>query len=146
MGPNQRQRTRTEELPDPSGSSSSSSNKRKWSNFLPVLVCLVVIGEIAFLGRLDMAKNADLVNSWADSFYRFTKTTSSSWSTSSLTDDVGSGYSGGAALDDPGSEPEDSCEAWLEKEDSVAYSRDFKKDPIFVRGADEVCKSIFKFQ
>ncbi|XP_022899521.1 glycoprotein 3-alpha-L-fucosyltransferase A-like [Olea europaea var. sylvestris] len=88
-----------------------------------------------------MEKNADLVNSWADSFYRFTKTTSSSWSTSTLTDDVGSGYTGGGALDDPGSEPEDSCEAWLEKEDSVAYSRDFKKDPIFVHGADEEFKT-----
>ncbi|KAL2537392.1 Glycoprotein 3-alpha-L-fucosyltransferase A [Forsythia ovata] len=144
MGPNQRQRTRPEELPDPTGSPSSSSNKKKWSNFLPVLVGLVVIGEIAFLGRLDMAKNADLVNSWADSFYTFTKRTSSSsstLSTSSLTDEVESGYSGDGELGDPGSEPEGSCEAWLEKEDFVAYSRDFKKDPIFVHGDEEEWKT-----
>ncbi|KAI3445981.1 hypothetical protein Pfo_002646 [Paulownia fortunei] len=131
---NHRQHPKPEELPDldipstsyssSSSSSSSNSNKKKWSNFLPILVGLVVIGEIAFLGRLDMVKNADLVNSWADSFYHFTQTTSSSsWST----EDAGSGH-------DRFSEHDDSCEAWLEKEDSVPYSRDFKKNPFMYTG------------
>lgn len=133
---NHRQHPKSEALPDPdipstsyssSSSSSSSSNKKKWSNFLPILVGLVVIGEIAFLGRLDVVKNVDLVNSWAESFYHFTETASSSWST----EDAGSGH-------DRVSEHVDSCEAWLEKEDSVPYSRDFKKDPILVHGVDEV--------
>ncbi|KAH6794035.1 fucosyltransferase 12 [Perilla frutescens var. hirtella] len=102
------------------------ANKKKWSNFLPILVGLVVIGEIAFLGRLDMVKNVDLVNSWADSFYHFTRTASS--------------YRIPEAA---GSDPErvvehaDNCEAWLEKEDSVPYSRDFNKDPILVNGGEE---------
>ncbi|CAA0807529.1 Glycoprotein 3-alpha-L-fucosyltransferase A [Striga hermonthica] len=124
----------------PSASVPSNSNKKKWSNFLPILVGLVVIGEITFLGRLDMVKNADLVNSWADSFYHFTGASSfSSWSADDAVEsgldqdqDHGPGLGQGRA-----SEPEESCEAWLEKEDSVPYSRDFKKDPIFVRGAYE---------
>ncbi|KAK6136906.1 hypothetical protein DH2020_029351 [Rehmannia glutinosa] len=134
---NHRQHSKLEELPDrdiPStsySSSSSNSNKKKWSNFLPILVGLVVIGEIAFLGRLDMVKNADLVNSWADSFYHFTGTSSLySWSA----DDAES-------VQDRVSEHEGSCEAWLEKEDSVPYSRDFNKDPIFVHGPEEGWKT-----
>ncbi|GER56628.1 Alpha 1,3 fucosyltransferase [Striga asiatica] len=117
-----------------SASIPSNSNKKKWSNFLPILVGLVVIGEIAFLGRLDMVKNADLVNSLTDSFYHFTGASSfTSWSAedaveSGLDQDQGQGRA---------SEPEESCEAWLEKEDSVPYSRDFRKDPVFVRGAYE---------
>ncbi|KAL3814232.1 hypothetical protein ACJIZ3_015500 [Penstemon smallii] len=129
---NHRQHPKHAELPDlntPSTSYSSTSisansNKKKWSNILPIFVALVVIGEIAFLGRLDMAKNADIVNSWADSFYNFTRTTSSSW-----------------GVEDQVFEPEDSCQAWLEKEDYVAYSRDFKQEPIFVHGGDEEFKT-----
>ncbi|KAL0334865.1 UNVERIFIED_CONTAM: Glycoprotein 3-alpha-L-fucosyltransferase A [Sesamum radiatum] len=105
----------------------SNSNKKRWSNFLPILVGLVVIGEIAFLGRLDMVKNADLVNSWADSFYGFTQSNPS-------IEYAGSGH-------DPVSGHEESCEAWLGKVDSVPYSRDFKKDPILVHGADEEWKN-----
>ncbi|PIN07290.1 Fucosyltransferase [Handroanthus impetiginosus] len=137
---NHRQHLKPEEPRDPgipsmSHSSSSSfttsnSNKKKWSNFLPILVGLVVMGEIAFLGRLDMVKNADLVNSWADSFYHFTQPVLPSLSTQ----DALLGH-------DRGSEDGDSCEAWLEKEDSVPYSRDFNKDPIFVHGNDEEWKT-----
>ncbi|PIN06054.1 Fucosyltransferase [Handroanthus impetiginosus] len=116
--------------PSSSSSSSSNSNNKKWSNFLPILVGLVVIGEIAFLGRLDMAKNSDLVNSWANSFKHFTQTTTPSWST----EHAESGQ-------DRVSEPDDSCQSWLEKEDSVPYSRDFKKDPILVDGPDEEWKT-----
>ncbi|KAG6419680.1 hypothetical protein SASPL_116189 [Salvia splendens] len=85
-----------------SSSSSASLKKKKWSNFLPILVVLVVIAEITFLGHLDVVENVDMVNSWADSFYH----------------------------SNPAPELVDSCEAWLEKEDSVPYSRDFDKDPI----------------
>ncbi|KAL2456808.1 Glycoprotein 3-alpha-L-fucosyltransferase A [Forsythia ovata] len=140
---NQRQNPRPEaSLFDPNVPStpSFSSNKKKWSNFLPIFVGLVVLGEIAFLCRLDMAKNVDLVNSWADSFYQFTKSTTSSWSTVSLDDEAWSGL-GGSGLNDPGSESDDRCEAWLEEEDSVPYSRDFKTEPIFVNGGDEEWKT-----
>ncbi|KAG8368377.1 hypothetical protein BUALT_Bualt15G0039200 [Buddleja alternifolia] len=131
--PNHRQHSKPEivlDLNTPStsySSSNSNSNKKKWSNFLPILVGLVVLGEIAFLGRLDMVKNANLVNSWAEAFYHFTKTTSPSWS---IDDAVSGGF-----------EPEDRCQAWLEKEDSVPYSRDFKNDPILVHGAYEEWKN-----
>ncbi|KAK6135708.1 hypothetical protein DH2020_030547 [Rehmannia glutinosa] len=137
---NHRQHSKLEESPDrdipstsysSSSSSSSNSNKKKWTNFLPILVGLVVIGEIAFLGRLDMVKNADLVNSWADSFYHFTGTSSLySWSTEDA-----------KPVQDRVSEHDGSCEAWLEKEDSVPYSRDFNKDPIFVHGPEEGWKT-----
>ncbi|KAL8541392.1 hypothetical protein ACS0TY_002596 [Phlomoides rotata] len=136
---NHRQNLKPEVFTDPNipstsyssaSSSSSSSNKKKWSNFLPILVGLVVIGEIAFLGRLDMVKNLDMVNTWADSFYHFTETTPPPWSTV----DTGSGH-------DRLLETDGSCEAWLEKEDSVSYSRDFKKDPILVNGPNEEWKT-----
>ncbi|GFP84575.1 glycoprotein 3-alpha-l-fucosyltransferase a [Phtheirospermum japonicum] len=137
-----RQHLKPDELADrdiPSTSyspSSSNSNKKKWSNFLPILVGLVVIGEIAFLGRLDAVKNSDLVNSWADSFYHFTQASSYSyWSTE---DSTGSGQD-----QDRVSEPApgQSCESWLEENDSVPYSRDFEKDPILVHGPDEEWKT-----
>lgn len=85
-----------------------------------------MIGEIAFLGRLDMVKNVDMVNSWADSFYHFTSTASSS----RIPEDAGSDRVRVLEL-------VDSCEAWLEKEDYVPYSRDFNKDPILVNGLEE---------
>ncbi|GAB4853964.1 Alpha-(1,3)-fucosyltransferase 11 [Ancistrocladus abbreviatus] len=97
------------------------STKKKWSNLMPLFVALVVLGEIAFLGRLDIAKNAALVHSWADSFYRHSP--------------AGEAESvlllGGA----------DSCESWLEREDAVVYSRDFDNDPVLVAGADQEWKT-----
>ena len=54
---------------DKGASSDSMPTKRKWSNLMPLLVAIVVVGEIVFLGRLDIAKNLDVVNSWTDSFY-----------------------------------------------------------------------------
>ncbi|KAL6522574.1 Alpha-(1,3)-fucosyltransferase 11 [Orobanche minor] len=140
---NLRQHSKLEELSDrdiastsySSSSSSSNSNKKKWSSFLPILVGLVVIGEIAFLCRLDMVKkNSGLVNSWAESFYHFTQTSSfSAWST----DDAAGSVPDQDRDDDRATDPDESCEAWLEKEDYVSHSRDFKIDPIFVLGADE---------
>ncbi|XP_027112491.1 glycoprotein 3-alpha-L-fucosyltransferase A [Coffea eugenioides] len=137
-----------------STTSNSNTSKKKWWNLMPLIVSLVVIAEIAFLGRLDVDKNVDLVNSWADSFYQYT--TSSSWlSTSSTTttthihmgdgeDEADAGLTSVTGHDfdrKSGSEVENTCEEWLEKEDSVAYSRDFQKDPIFVTGAEQEWKS-----
>ncbi|KAF6145806.1 hypothetical protein GIB67_016255 [Kingdonia uniflora] len=52
-----------------SSSSSPPPNKRRWSNLIPFFVALIVIAEIAFLYRLDIAKNASLVHNWTDSLY-----------------------------------------------------------------------------
>ncbi|CAN1278557.1 Putative fucosyltransferase-like protein [Linum perenne] len=81
---------------------------------------------IAFLGRLDMAKNAAAkVDSWADSvFYR---------PPPALNKDAAAML---PRIDDGVLELE-SCEEWLEREDSVIYSRDFDKDPILVAGAEK---------
>lgn len=115
----------------PSNSTQVSIFKMKWSNFLPIFVALVVIAEIAFLGRLDMAKNADLVDSWADSFlYRSTISA----------DMVESGDFGLETVNmdkTNGVSESDSCEEWLEKEDAVVYSRDFDKDPVLVAGGEK---------
>ncbi|XP_016441333.2 glycoprotein 3-alpha-L-fucosyltransferase A-like [Nicotiana tabacum] len=119
--------------------SSSPTNvpQKKWSNWLPLVVALVVIVEIAFLGRLDMAEKANLVNSWTDSFYQFT---TSSWSTSKVEiNEAGLAVLRSGEIDrnlETGS-----CEEWLEREDSVEYSRDFDKDPIFVHGGEKDWKS-----
>lgn len=104
---------------------------------MPLFVGLVVIAEIAFLGRLDMAKKADLVNSWADSFYKFTTSSRLPIAATTSYDEAGL-----TTLSDLGSS--DTCEEWLEKEDSVAYARDFHKEPIFVTGAEQVRFLIFR--
>lgn len=147
--PSQRH-SRTDDPFKSTGSSSSSQNsdinnpKKKWSNWIPLFVAMVVIAEIAFLGRLDMAKNVDLVNSWADSFYQFT---TSSWlppKTYNVVDGIGGGDESGLGVLSRGgfqrdaAKLEGSCEEWLEKEDSVVYSRDFETEPIFVSGAEQV--------
>lgn len=97
--------------------------KKRWSNLMPLVVALVVIAEIAFLGRLDMAKNAAMV---ADLFYRSRAVVEG--------DDMGLDM---VVAGDRNSEPE-SCEEWLEREDAVTYSRDFAKEPVFVSGAEQV--------
>ncbi|ESW28505.1 hypothetical protein PHAVU_003G292000 [Phaseolus vulgaris] len=103
--------------------------KRKWSNLMPLVVAFVVIAEIAFLGRLDMAKNAAMVDTLADLFYRSRAVVEG--------DDLGMG---GLVAPDRNSES-DSCEEWLEREDAVTYSRDFSKDPVFVSRAVQEWKT-----
>ncbi|CAJ1939466.1 unnamed protein product [Sphenostylis stenocarpa] len=102
--------------------------KRKWSNLMPLIVAFVVIAEIAFLGKLDMAKNAAMVDTLADLFYRSRTVVEG--------DDLGLGAVTGDRISEA-----DSCEKWLEREDAVTYSRDFSKEPVFVSGADQEWKS-----
>ncbi|KAG9450991.1 hypothetical protein H6P81_010956 [Aristolochia fimbriata] len=104
---------------------SSSQGRRRWSNFLPLLVFLVVVVEISLLGHLDMAKNAAMVNTWAHTFYTYSGTSISE------EPDVS-----GADSDEKRVEM-DGCEEWLEREDAVNYTRDFSKDPIFVAGFEQ---------
>lgn len=125
---------------DTNNNNNSQNMRRKWTNVLPLFVGLVVLAEIAFLGKLDMAKNSDLVNSWADSFYHFT---TSSWSSQGGADEYGLSFSGGGGGGgvDSGFEFDGGCEAWLEREDFVEYSRDFSKQPVVVHGSDQDFKT-----
>ncbi|KAH0872332.1 hypothetical protein HID58_069694 [Brassica napus] len=102
-----------DELPLANGSSSSSSShsssiRRKLSNLLPICVALVVIAEIGFLGRLDKVALVDTLTDF------FTQSPSE------------------RKIDVVGTEK--ICEEWLTREDSVTYSRDFGKNPIFISG------------
>lgn len=127
-------------LSDSLPSSTSVSNKTKCSNLMPLVVALVVIAEIAFLGRLDMAKNAAFFDSWPEMFYKYHPSD-------------GAEVAGVEKLDIEtlGGDQnlfKESCEEWLEREDGVIYSRDFAKDPIWVSGADqewETCAVSCKF-
>ncbi|KAG5010772.1 hypothetical protein AAZX31_07G196400 [Glycine max] len=114
--------------------SGGAAAKTKWTNLMPLVVALVVVAEIAFLGRLDMAKNAEMVDTLADFFYRSPAVVEG--------DDLGLGTvaGGGGGGGNRNSESE-SCEKWLEREDAVTYSRDFAKEPVFVSGADQEWKS-----
>ncbi|XP_057527493.1 glycoprotein 3-alpha-L-fucosyltransferase A-like isoform X3 [Amaranthus tricolor] len=124
-------------IPKPSSldSENPGNRKKRWTNLMPCFIALVVIAEIAFLGRLDMSKNAAMVNLWADSLLHrlYFQTTE----VESARDDVDSvGYE------------DDSCETWLMKEDDVVYIRDFDKDPIVVAGGDQewnTCSAGCKF-
>uniref|UniRef100_A0A1D1XD26 Fucosyltransferase n=1 Tax=Anthurium amnicola TaxID=1678845 RepID=A0A1D1XD26_9ARAE len=102
-------------LPTPPG----GGTKKRWSSLLPVFVALVVVAEISFLGRLDMAKNAALVHHWTKSFYFPSSPQYSS--------------SEGFGPD----EEEAKCREWLEREDAVAYKRDFRVDPVLVSNAEQ---------
>lgn len=121
---------------------SASASKRRWSNLMPLFVALVVVAEIAFLGHLDMAKNVALMNSWTHTFYNpsaVSSHSSSSSSSSKVLDTEEEGFDV-SVLDDEMAEGggDGNCEDLLEKEDTVLYSRDFKKDPIWVLAPEEV--------
>jgi glycoprotein 3-alpha-L-fucosyltransferase len=98
---------------------SHSQGRRRWGWLLPLLVGTAFLAEIAFLGRLDMAKNAEVVESWTTSFYR----RPSAWSKAIGEDDDHDIWR---------------CEERLEREDAVPYDRDFDKDPVLVGGAAKV--------
>ncbi|CAD6245484.1 unnamed protein product [Miscanthus lutarioriparius] len=101
--------------------------RRRWGWLLPLLVGAAFLAEIAFLGRLDMAKNAEAVESWTTSFYR----RSGHWG-----DAVGGGATPRAGGDGDGEDEEiRRCEQRLEREDAVPYDRDFDRDPVLVGGA-----------
>nr|KAJ0211147.1 hypothetical protein LSAT_V11C400200310 [Lactuca sativa] len=110
------------------GSSPPSSNiynsdnlKKKLTNSLPLFLALVFIAEIGLLARVDLIKNPDLVNYWDESFvYRHGGCFAFCW--------------GGGR-----------CEEWLEREDSVVYSRYFCKEPILISGREELCSVGCKF-
>lgn len=93
----------------------NASLRRKVSSFLPICVAIVVLVEIAFLGRLDNPSLLDALTSFFGKLSSPTKPSSGS--------NVGSGT--------------ERCEEWLEREDSVSYSRNFSKDPIFISGGDK---------
>ncbi|CAK9318064.1 unnamed protein product [Citrullus colocynthis] len=122
--------TTAEELPVSSGA--PLPPKKKWSNAMPLFIALVVVAEIIFLGRLDVAKNVAMVDSWADLFYR----SPPSRALIGGADDLNSRFIDGDRISELGI-----CEEWLEKEDAVTYSRDFQKEPILVSGSDEGQKS-----
>ncbi|XP_015058382.1 glycoprotein 3-alpha-L-fucosyltransferase A-like [Solanum pennellii] len=126
-----------DEAPSSIGSSSNSNiPNKKWRSWLPLFVALVFIAEISFLSKIDMAEKANLVNSWADSFYQFT--TSSRSTTELAVDEAELGVL--VSEVDQGLVP-GGCEEWLEREDSVAFSRDFDKEPILVRGREQTLNS-----
>ncbi|KAG2584483.1 putative fucosyltransferase-like protein [Panicum virgatum] len=101
------------------GAQAQAGRRRRWGLLLPLLVGAAFLAEIAFLGRLDMAKNAEAVESWTTSFYR----RSANW---------GEGEGGGG---DGGDDEIRRCEERLELEDAVPYDRDFDRDPVLVGGA-----------
>ncbi|CAI9286858.1 unnamed protein product [Lactuca saligna] len=118
----------------------SDNSKKKLTNFLPLFLTLVFIVEIGFLARLDLIKNPDLVNSWAESFLQFTNSSFSSLSLDPV-DEVAVADLSAAVVDVSRSVGGESCEEWLEREDSVVYSRDFRKEPVLISGREEDWKS-----
>lgn len=112
------------------GVSGLISRKRwSWSNLMPLFIALVVVAEVTFLGRLDMAKNVAMVQSWTNTFYYPS-------SSSSLEGREPMEY--GASGNEEKLVGAGDCEEWLEREDAVTYSRDFEKDPVLVSGAEQV--------
>ncbi|EEC83726.1 hypothetical protein OsI_29567 [Oryza sativa Indica Group] len=116
---------------------SQAGRRRRCGWLLPLLVGAAFLAEIAFLGRLDMAKNAAAVESWTTSFY--------ARSSAPARDGKAAVVVPGADADDapPGGgevvEEDDGdirlCEERLEREDGVPHDRDFDKDPVLVGGA-----------
>lgn len=124
--PNLRGSRTHEGLPISDGLSSpiSVSNKKRWSTLMPWLIALVVIAQLAFLGRLGIAKNAAFFHSWPELFRK-------QYSSSGVKV-AGVRNSGIRALGGQRKSGVETCEEWLEREDTVVYSRDFNKDPIWI--------------
>ncbi|KAF8377541.1 hypothetical protein HHK36_030923 [Tetracentron sinense] len=113
----------------------SPTNKKSWANLMALFVAFVVVAEIFLLGRLDMAKNATIVQTWTKSFSP-SKLPPDSLSSSRKATAMAQEESFDI-LDFDNNRGIDDCEEWLEREDAVAYSRDFRKEPICVSGAEQ---------
>ncbi|KAE9613605.1 hypothetical protein Lal_00016122 [Lupinus albus] len=129
-----RSRTETthEGLPATISSGGGAIPKKKWSNLMTLFVALVVIAEIAFLGNIDMAKNAAMVDTLADLFYPSRVAV-----VGGDGGDGGDGDSGLAVMSSVQNSESESCEEWLEREDGVTYLRNFTQEPVFVSGAGQ---------
>ncbi|PKU83952.1 Putative fucosyltransferase-like protein [Dendrobium catenatum] len=107
------------------GVPSSQRQRKRWSSLVPIFAAIMLVAEIAFLSRMDMAKSSDFVQHWTTSFYL---------PYFSNADDL--------PLPFPEFNPLDSeqrrCEERLKREDDIPYSRDFTKDPVFISGVEEV--------
>ncbi|TYH85954.1 hypothetical protein ES332_D01G008200v1 [Gossypium tomentosum] len=122
--PNLRGSRAHEGLPISDASPISVSNKKRWSTLMPWLIALAVIAQLAFLGRLGNAKNATFFHSWPELFR--TQHSSSGVKVAGVRN---SGIRGLGGHRNSGVE---TCEEWLEREDTLVYSRDFNKDPIWI--------------
>ncbi|MBA0705167.1 hypothetical protein Golax_017375 [Gossypium laxum] len=117
--------SRTHEgLPISDASPISVSNKKRWSTLMPWLIALVVIAQLAFLGRLGSAKNATFFHSWPELFRK--------QHSASGVKVAGVRNSGIRGLGGHRNSSVETCEEWLEREDTLVYSRDFNKDPIWI--------------
>ncbi|KHF99053.1 Glycoprotein 3-alpha-L-fucosyltransferase A -like protein [Gossypium arboreum] len=121
--------SRTHEgLPISDASPISVSNKKRWSTLMPWLIALVVIAQLTFLGRLGIAKNATYFHSWRELLRK--------QHSSSGVKVAGVRNSGIRGLGGHRYSGLETCEEWLEREDTVVYSRDFNKDPIWISTSD----------
>uniref|UniRef100_A0A0E0LVV1 Fucosyltransferase n=1 Tax=Oryza punctata TaxID=4537 RepID=A0A0E0LVV1_ORYPU len=108
-----------------------AGRRRRCGWLLPLLVGAAFLAEIAFLGRLDMAKNAAAVESWTTSFYARSAPARDGKAAVVVPDaDADAPPGGGKVEDDDGDIR--LCEERLEREDGVPHDRDFDKDPVIV--------------
>ncbi|KAK1304093.1 Glycoprotein 3-alpha-L-fucosyltransferase A [Acorus calamus] len=110
----------------PTTSTTNNNNVRKrWLHLTFLLFGIVFVIELTFLGRrLDLSSDAEeVIHSWAHSFR---PTYAPPSPAIGYRRDGGGGGGGGDAMG--------RCEEWLERVDSVNYSRDFVKDPVWVVG------------
>lgn len=98
---------------------------------------MVFCAEILFMNRLDMAKNADVVENWTTSFFQPSSVDGG------VAVDVTSDFVGG---DSSGEVDTRSCEKWLEREDAVPYARDFDKEPVLVTGKQKVVSLLLSLE
>ncbi|KAK1278934.1 Glycoprotein 3-alpha-L-fucosyltransferase A [Acorus gramineus] len=112
-------------LPTTNTSSGGSHGRKRWLNLLFLLFGVAFLIEMTFLGRrLDLSGEAEeVMHNWAHTFFRPTQVTPS----------VATSYRRAGGDGDGMRE----CEEWLEKVDSVNYSRDFGTDPVWVGGFEE---------
>jgi glycoprotein 3-alpha-L-fucosyltransferase len=115
----------------------ANQRRKKWSFLLPLAVSMVFCAEILFMSRLDMAKNADVVENWTTSFFQ----------PRSLEGDVAVDITRDVIEVNIRDEVEISaCEKWLLKEDAIPYARDFDKEPVLVTGKPKVGVLLILFE
>ncbi|CAM8971733.1 unnamed protein product [Rhodiola kirilowii] len=135
MGVTMSQRRSAQEEHLPVSSPNTIAAKRKWSNLTAICVALVVVAEIVFLARLDVANKSVILDSWVQ-FVNFAPVVRENGVSS---EDEDLGFEG--LLRDGSTDEAQSCEEWLEREDDMMYSRDFDKQPVLVAGDSEEWKS-----
>lgn len=117
---------------------SRSTLNRRWARWLLFAVLAVGVWKVIFLGSLDAGMQSSILATWKNNFYEREPSARTHGRAELYFEGVkNSSGEKGASTKRAVSRVDDICEDWLEKEDRITYSRNFKTDPIWVVGEEK---------